>query len=61
MKLTVELDENEIRKILTDHINNKFGTTFEPHLLPIEVKSKQNYRSEWETANIRVQFSVHRS
>lgn len=61
MKLTVELDEGEIRTILTDYVNDKFGTAFEPNDLPIEVKSKQNYRSEWERADIRIQVTVHKA
>jgi hypothetical protein len=58
MKLTVSLDEHEIRKILAEHLTNKFRVEFDPRHPPIEVKSKQNYKSEWETATIRIQTEI---
>jgi hypothetical protein len=60
MKLTVELQEEEIRKILADYINEKFAVDFLPKEIPIEVKSKQNYRSVWEIADIRIIFDIVR-
>jgi hypothetical protein len=60
MKLTVEMTETDIRKVLASHINETFGTDFTYENLPIQVKSKQNYRSEWEEASIRIQAHVIR-
>ncbi len=60
MKIKLSLDEKEIRNLIAAGIRAKF-----PHWvaltgdkLPIQVKSKQNYRSEWEEASIRIECEV---
>lgn len=58
MKITVELDEENIRAIVADWINEKYGMHLEGNQLHIEVKSKQNYRSEWEIAHIRIKQEI---
>jgi len=58
MKISVELDEFDIRRILTNYINNEYGTNISPDKLYIEVKSKQNYKSEWEIATIRIKQEI---
>lgn len=58
VKLQVEITEPEIRKILSAFIYEKFNVEIKPELLNIEVKSRQNYRSEWETADIRLNVSI---
>jgi hypothetical protein len=55
MKVSIKLDENDIRSILANYINNNYGTAIAADSLRIEVKSKQNYRSEWEHASIRLE------
>lgn len=56
MRISVSLDEKEIRIAIAQYIANKTGGAFQPKFdyLPIETKSKQNYRSVWEQADIRV-------
>ena len=61
MKFHLTLTEHDIRKILSDHIATEYGVRLDPTLLHIEVKSKQNYRSEWEHANIRLDVEVVRT
>jgi hypothetical protein len=58
MKISVELNEDEIRKILVNHLNKEFGLTLATKDLHIEVKSKQNYKSEWEIADIRIKQEI---
>lgn len=60
MKLTIELTEKEIRTALANHISNVFGIQFSVEEVPIEVKSKQNYKSEWESAAIRINFTIEK-
>lgn len=50
MKLIAQLNENEIRSILAKYISEQFGIDVAAEDIPILVKSKQNYRSEWEEA-----------
>lgn len=60
MILHVSLEENEIRQILADHLSRVFNVEISAEDLPIEVKSKQNYKSEWERAAIRINTQVIR-
>jgi hypothetical protein len=60
MKISIELNELEIRKILVNHLNNEFNLNINPESLPIQVKSKQNYKSEWEEANIRISTVINK-
>lgn len=58
MQIVVELSEAEIRGILAEFINTNFNVEVKGADLPIESKSKQNYKSEWETAAIRVKCTI---
>jgi len=54
MKIEITIAEEEIKKLLRDHLNEKFGNILiEEKDIRIEVKSKQNYSSEWERADFR--------
>jgi hypothetical protein len=55
MKATVKLNSAEIRQAISDYIAERAGLRLRPDDLVVEVKSKQNYRSEWEQADIRVE------
>lgn len=61
MKLRVELNEQDIRDILATYINTEYGTNFTWQELPIQVKSKQNYRSNWEEAEIKIEVEIIRN
>lgn len=58
MRVSLKLDENDIRTILAHHINELYHTSVLPNDLEIQVKSKQNYHSEWETADIRIEQEI---
>ena len=52
MYMKIELSESDIKNIILDKIGEMFGDVpFDPVYLKIEVKSKQNYKAEWETAS----------
>lgn len=47
----IEITEKELRDLIFSHLKDKFGhCNFDKNKVVIQVKSKQNYRSEWETA-----------
>lgn len=54
MKIHVEIDEQELRQMIIARFRELMPDTRinEPDV-QIEVKSKQNYRSEWESAAFR--------
>lgn len=58
MKISIELSEKEIRTILANYLNNEYSLTLQPSQLHIEVKSIQNYKSEWEIADIRLKQDI---
>ncbi len=53
MKIRIELTEQDLKALILDHIRERMNADFNPDHVKIEVKSKQNYKSEWETANFR--------
>lgn len=53
MRLTIELDEATIKKAVLDHVETVYGIKIPEGDLIIQVKSKQNYKSEWEVAAFR--------
>ncbi len=53
----IELSERDLQKLIQDHIQKKLGSySFDKEKVVIEVKSKQNYRSEWERAAFRAVY-----
>jgi hypothetical protein len=51
--VTVTLTEKEIKQVLADHLNEKLGSlSVSPENISLLVKSKQNYRAEWEEAGV---------
>jgi len=58
MKVKISLNEKEIQEAIAKFIFDKFGVGVRAEDLYIETKSKQNYRSEWEKAAIRVDCEI---
>lgn len=56
MDLNVELDEHDIKRIVKDYLEDKLSRDIDNIEIQFEVKSKQNYKSEWETAAFRVTY-----
>lgn len=50
--ISVEIDETKLREIIADYFENQ-GFNIKPENLNIQVKSKQNYKAEWEQAAFR--------
>lgn len=53
MKLHIELTEEELRELVVRHLESLLNVPLTEKDVQIEVKSKQNYRSEWESAAFR--------
>lgn len=54
MRLSVEIDEAELKRLVLNHVQEKLGDVeVGAQDIKIEVKSKQNFRSEWEEASFR--------
>jgi sulfur carrier protein ThiS len=58
MKIDITIDEKTMRALVARHLADVLGEIrFRPEDVVIEVKSKQNYRAEWETAEFRAKFT----
>jgi hypothetical protein len=57
MKIRIEINEKLLRELVHDYLVRQLGN-LSPDLssIRIEVKSKQNYKSEWESAEFRAVY-----
>lgn len=53
MKITTTITEADLRKLVQKHLENVLNVQLDEKDITIEVKSKQNYKSEWEVAAFR--------
>lgn len=57
MKINIEIDEDKMKELILGYIEAMLGDLpLDKKDVKIEVKSKQNYKSEWEVANFRVRY-----
>lgn len=59
MKVNIEIDETQLKYMICDAIRQTLGEI--PLLVDnviIEVKSKQNFKSEWEPAKFRARYEL---
>jgi len=60
MKITIEMNEVALRDLVVNKLKSMLGTVeLDEKKLRIEVKSKQNYKSEWEEAAFRAVYESH--
>lgn len=58
MKIKIELNEATLRTLVVNHIQLKLGAVnLDPRDVLIEVRSKQNFKSEWEGAEFRATYN----
>ena len=59
MRLHIELSESDLQRLVNDEIQRKLGSIdFDFAKVRIEVKSKQNYKAEWEIAAYRAVLDI---
>lgn len=56
MNIKVEINSNDIKYIVAKKISEVIGQCVEPDNFTVLVKSKQNYKSEWEPAEFKVVY-----
>ena len=57
MKITIEINEASLKELVVDEIARRLGDIpVSKEDIKIEVKSKQNYKSVWETAAFRATY-----
>jgi hypothetical protein len=63
MKIQIQITEKELREMVLSRIRDELGdaaTKLDENDVQIEVKSLQNYKSEWEKASFRARVEVDR-
>lgn len=57
MKVTIQLTTKDVQKLVCDEIEKRVGQMhFRPELVTIKVKTKQNFRAEWESGEFLVSY-----
>lgn len=56
MNIEVTISGEDLKKLISERLKEKFGDHFDSNRVTIEVKSKQNYKSEWESAEFRATY-----
>jgi hypothetical protein len=57
IKFNIEIDEKALRVLVIAHLRDQLGNiSLTAEDVKIEVKSKQNYKSEWEPAAFRARI-----
>lgn len=58
--IDIELSETVLKQLVVGYLSDKLGDVrLDDGDVKIEVKSKQNYKAEWETASFRAK--VHKT
>lgn len=61
MKLRIEIDEKTLKGLIQDYLNDQLGAlNVRMEDVVIQTKSKQNYKSEWESAAFRAILEVNK-
>ena len=55
--MLIEISESELKALVQKEICAKTGQEVSMSDIKIQVKSKQNYKSEWETAAFKAEYS----
>lgn len=59
MEIIAKLTEQELLKLISSHFEEKTGSPCPIEKVKIEVKSSQNYKSEWERASFRASILLN--
>lgn len=59
MKIRIEITEKDLQKLIHQHLEDQVGAKINPEMIRIEVKSKQNFKSEWERADFRAVYEAN--
>lgn len=60
MNIKIELTEEDLKKLIVQELREKLNHDVKIADISILVKSKQNYKSEWEVAAFRAEYTSRR-
>ena len=56
MKIHIEITETDLKELIAEKIENLMDCEVNTKDIKILVKSKQNFKSEWEEANFKAEY-----
>jgi ribosome maturation protein Sdo1 len=56
MKIKIEYTEEDLKQLIINDLESKIEIPFNKDFLHIQVKSSQNFKAEWETANFKAVY-----
>lgn len=60
MHIKIIIDAETLKRLVIEHLADRLGNLpLDKEDITIEVKSKQNYKSEWEPAEFRATYEKH--
>jgi hypothetical protein len=60
MTVHITIDSKQLKKLIIKHIETEFNTTVEEKEIDIEVKTKQNYKADWEHGDFKAELNFKR-
>ena len=61
MNIKIEYNEQQLKELVKSDLQEKFGLELdEMDKIHIKVKSKQNYKSEWEEAEYKATLDINK-
>lgn len=60
MQITIEITEQDLKNLIKDHIENTIRGDVNINDVKILVKSKQNFKSEWEVASFKAIYDARK-
>jgi hypothetical protein len=59
MRIKIEISEQQLKDLIVEHLEKKMGDIyFDSKKINIMVKSKQNYKVEWENADFMATLDI---
>jgi hypothetical protein len=58
-QINIEIDSTTLKKLVLEHLTDLLRYEVKPQDVSIMVKTKQNYKAEWEEGDFRARISKH--
>jgi len=59
MNINITICEQDLKKLVKIYIENETNMVIDEKHINIMVKSKQNYKSEWEQAEFKAEYIIN--
>ena len=60
MRIHIEIDEQELKRLIVNRLKEIMSEEVNEKNVIILVKSKNNYRAEWEPASFKAEYNAYK-